>query len=642
MNTQVIEVIIGVVLAFALVSLMATTVQELWTSGTSMRGKVLIQSIVSLVGDDKPFAQAIMDHPLIVSMAAQTQTERESRKPSYLKADVFVTALLGHLVDAYASGQRPATPEQLLSAIRSGAVPITAAQLAGSTATGPNDLFMRGMSALVMGVEHDWPAFEARLMAWYDAVGERATGWFKRKTQLGLIVIGTLLAASMNISATVIASRLWSDAPLRARVADMATTVSRLHEGSAVDAAVGLAASEPEVSHSLPPSVSRLPDEAHRLIEAMWTPLGALDQNVDMERKKAVGGMGESLASMQEDARQWLESPTGDSEARRVALLKKAIGLLGQIPASVSYDTLRPLAQELHRLLDVKPPAPIKAAETKASGSYLEAQLRRCLRETSASELSEQEMAFQSQLCTMKLMQDAGFPMGWSKQNQPYLFRDACDLKAGECQEGWRDYADYGLMFLGWLMMGLAATLGAPFWFDALGKLTRLRASGAKPEEKTGGTDAAGGGGSGKGVLTPPSSPTAPAGSGAGTTDLAFNDHEHALSIMQVQRIQRVLGMAELELTGLFDDATRTAIQAWQERRQAGSGTGQLTELQIIELLQMPVPQASISPTGAAANSGSGPASDSEEFNDDCCGKPPEVVTDNADLPAASGGVAST
>lgn len=43
---------------------------------------------------------------------------------------------------------------------------------------------------------------------------------------------------------------------------------------------------------------------------------------------------------------------------------------------------------------------------------------------------------------------------------------------------------DVGLMVVGWLITILAITLGAPFWFDALGKLSNLRMAGKNPEEK--------------------------------------------------------------------------------------------------------------------------------------------------------------
>lgn len=39
---------------------------------------------------------------------------------------------------------------------------------------------------------------------------------------------------------------------------------------------------------------------------------------------------------------------------------------------------------------------------------------------------------------------------------------------------------------IGWLLTALAISLGAPFWFDLLNKLVKLRAAGGKPEDSTG------------------------------------------------------------------------------------------------------------------------------------------------------------
>jgi hypothetical protein len=33
----------------------------------------------------------------------------------------------------------------------------------------------------------------------------------------------------------------------------------------------------------------------------------------------------------------------------------------------------------------------------------------------------------------------------------------------------------------GWLLTALAAALGAPFWFDLIGRVVNLRGAGAKP-----------------------------------------------------------------------------------------------------------------------------------------------------------------
>jgi hypothetical protein len=49
---------------------------------------------------------------------------------------------------------------------------------------------------------------------------------------------------------------------------------------------------------------------------------------------------------------------------------------------------------------------------------------------------------------------------------------------------GWSDANDHvsRTTILGWLITAFAVALGAPFWFDALGRLSRLRSTGKKPD----------------------------------------------------------------------------------------------------------------------------------------------------------------
>jgi hypothetical protein len=79
-----------------------------------------------------------------------------------------------------------------------------------------------------------------------------------------------------------------------------------------------------------------------------------------------------------------------------------------------------------------------------------------------------------------------GIPMGWSG--------DAVPRGAGEI----------AIAIGGWLLTILAISLGAPFWFDTLGRLSRLRSSG-KPETPL---PATGSGKSNERILTPPQVPT--------------------------------------------------------------------------------------------------------------------------------------
>jgi hypothetical protein len=53
---------------------------------------------------------------------------------------------------------------------------------------------------------------------------------------------------------------------------------------------------------------------------------------------------------------------------------------------------------------------------------------------------------------------------------------------------GWSKFppvlnADFALQVAGWLITATTALFGAPFWFDLMQRVVRMRATGAKPEE---------------------------------------------------------------------------------------------------------------------------------------------------------------
>ncbi|MEM6963560.1 MAG: hypothetical protein AAF573_02260, partial [Bacteroidota bacterium] len=52
----------------------------------------------------------------------------------------------------------------------------------------------------------------------------------------------------------------------------------------------------------------------------------------------------------------------------------------------------------------------------------------------------------------------------------------------------WLGFLAFIKMMAGWLMTAFAVTLGAPFWFDLLNRLTNLRAAGQDPSAQTNST----------------------------------------------------------------------------------------------------------------------------------------------------------
>jgi hypothetical protein len=71
-------------------------------------------------------------------------------------------------------------------------------------------------------------------------------------------------------------------------------------------------------------------------------------------------------------------------------------------------------------------------------------------------------------------MQATGLPLGWAQPQQQYFFDNQGSLRLGN-----------GLTALaGWIITALAASLGAPFWFDTLNRFVDIRGVGRAPEEK--------------------------------------------------------------------------------------------------------------------------------------------------------------
>jgi hypothetical protein len=72
----------------------------------------------------------------------------------------------------------------------------------------------------------------------------------------------------------------------------------------------------------------------------------------------------------------------------------------------------------------------------------------------------------------MNQLTNLSMPIGWSESQWQYL-----------CNPGHLVSA-----FLGWFLTGLAASLGAPFWFDTLQRFINIRGNGRSPDEKDIGT----------------------------------------------------------------------------------------------------------------------------------------------------------
>jgi len=168
--------------------------------------------------------------------------------------------------------------------------------------------------------------------------------------------------------------------------------------------------------------------------------------------------------------------------------------------------------------------------------------------------------------------------------------RQVADLQLLRLPVGWKMGADgkpempehWLLSLFGWMLTAIAASLGGPFWFDAISRLVSLRTTGSKPVDAAPAARA-----TAAAALAPPAtvvSVQAPA-TGGGADALPLNDYEAAeLNSVDIESLQRALNLPEAEVSGLLDAPTRRAIRRWQLAR-GQAATGALDEATALAIL---------------------------------------------------------
>lgn len=190
-NSSVIDVAIGLVFVFLLLSLIASAAKEGLESFFKRRAQDLEKGIKELVGtkDGGSFVVSLYNHGLINSLFAGTYGDKNVALPSYIPSKNFALALM----DLWSKG-KVTLPQNVSQALD--AFTLTA----GSDAT----------------------KMQAQIEDWYNSSMDRVSGWYKRRTQFWLFGIGLVITIAVNVDCGVIAKRLSTDTTLREAVVSAA------------------------------------------------------------------------------------------------------------------------------------------------------------------------------------------------------------------------------------------------------------------------------------------------------------------------------------------------------------------------------------------------------------------------------------
>lgn len=263
------DLAIGLSFIFLLLSLLAVAIQELVASVLALRASTLEKAIHHMLapesGDDAtPAAQKLIPtagaeesppvptppaaptapvpldlrfyaHPLIRPLYKDARLglpnlSSRYRRPSYVSPRSFALALIDTVAPDAATPATGASgvpsDHDVLKTIRREIV--------------ASDLPANVRYSLVTTLDNargDLDAFRQGLENWFDDTMARVSGWYKRKTQLILLVIAVGVTLLMNVNTFTIANQLWKDPAVRAAVLAQATSAKALEAATDDDAA---------------------------------------------------------------------------------------------------------------------------------------------------------------------------------------------------------------------------------------------------------------------------------------------------------------------------------------------------------------------------------------------------------------------
>lgn len=223
-DNGLIDVCIGLITLYLVLSVICSALQETISSWLGLRAKNLSEALENMLGQET--AGEVYANSLIQSFvrgsaakqapaAATSKAAKPGKGPSYIDPAAFRKAIVGVLdKDIHMAGDAGAAAKKKLESIRLSldALP---------TAT-PHKAHLLSALNRAETVSDDATAklvdFESHVEDWFDSTMERASGWYKRRVQFIILIIGAALVLLLDADTVRISRTLWDDHKLQSAV----------------------------------------------------------------------------------------------------------------------------------------------------------------------------------------------------------------------------------------------------------------------------------------------------------------------------------------------------------------------------------------------------------------------------------------
>jgi hypothetical protein len=193
-GSDILDVALGMVFVYLLLSLICSAVKELIEQVMKHRPKDLENSLRELLADPDGtgLVQKIYNHGMVFGLFRGAYNPAGSKRnlPSYIPSRNFCLALLNVIA--------PDSDGSITS-------------LRQSVARIDNQKVKAALQSMLNDAGEDAARFRSNLESWFNSAMERASGWYKRRAQIVIFVLGFASAILLNVNSITIAKDLWSN-----------------------------------------------------------------------------------------------------------------------------------------------------------------------------------------------------------------------------------------------------------------------------------------------------------------------------------------------------------------------------------------------------------------------------------------------
>ncbi|HXH39509.1 MAG TPA: hypothetical protein VNN08_12840 [Thermoanaerobaculia bacterium] len=300
LGLDMLDVAIGVVFVYLLLSLIASAAAEVWEGIWKMRAVYLERGLKELLHDDDLVA-SLYNHAIVNGLYegnyTQDKTDQPSRfaklrsllpsgskLPSYIPARTFALAIMDLLLSSTGTTPAPVIPDaaQSTAAARTAvntqdvamretdaqssppSSPLTSppgGPKSGVVLTPSDDLLInQARHAVILlsnAAGNDAEQARKNIEEWYNNAMDRVSGWYKRRTQVFLFGVGLVLAIVLNVDSIRVVTALSTDKPKRDAIVGIATAYQK--ENPKLPAAPSTDTNQPAATSTQATSTSTSP-----------------------------------------------------------------------------------------------------------------------------------------------------------------------------------------------------------------------------------------------------------------------------------------------------------------------------------------------------------------------------------------------